>query len=564
MATGVVGSISAGRNVKPTAKKLYFAPFGGKNVARSPGREVSVLEVLRVIRTFDPYAAQAAWIWLRMSNPGHSVEVNNTQTGEIDVAAQKFIDGDLAPRVWKIGNGGADSLVNGLNLLLFSAGGAGIDIEVTDDLKHIVDFHPFGPQDIVFRYVQPLDIVTGEPKGEPVLKLFDAHAPLTEESIPLPDKQVSYVALDPEPNIDPYGNPPLLPAAVALILVTDLINEIVRVIHIHGVGVRDVTIDEDRARLLAPLEAQKPGNESQMATYLEDLKESIRAELEEYENSDSFIHFKNLIMGVTAPGSVGVPVDGILSDLIQRAWIAVKTPPSIMSQMEGAQTQATVQWQVYVKGIKTCLGLIERLLENAYNFALRVEGYLAVANVAFENIRETDAMIEANTRTVELNNLYDEYVKGLITYEDYCMRAEGTSPPDVNQAPPTLREQFDLQQTQIATSGLLSGSGIAPSSNNNPPGSDQGITAEEGQSLDEAINAILSNALRVRRLQSRKVDSFKLGETGQKLLGNDVVDDTRETLRKLEADDLLEILEATPIRNGSTTNGNGDKSKDET
>jgi hypothetical protein len=561
-----LATISAGKHVHKTAKQLYLAPFGGKNVTRSPGREVSVLEVLRVVRNFDPYAAQATWIWLRMANPGHTVEVVNTQTGETDPIAQDFINKDLAPRVWKVGGGGADTLVNGWNLVLFSSGGAGVDVEVSRDLNHVIDFHPFGPEDILFRYVSQLNPITNEPIGDPVLRLFDSHIPINQQPVPLPEEQVSYVALDPEPNYDPYGNPPLLPAATALIVVTELINEIIRVIHIHGVGIRDVTIDEDKARLLAPIEAQQAGNEGLMESFLEGLKERVRKELEEFENSDSFVHYKNIIMGMTAPGSMGIPADGILQELIHRAWVAVKTPPSIMSQMEGAQTQATVQWQVYVKGIKACLGLVKRLLENAYNFSLRVEGYLATATVTFNSIRETDAMIEANTRTVELNNLRAEYEDGLITFEEYCLRAEGTEPPDKTQAPPTKREQFMLSQTQVASQGLLgagtpSASG-SDSSNNNPPGSDQGLTAIEGQSLDQAIQAILSNQSNIFRLVARlqahllesrakeQGDSFKLGETGIKLLGIDVVEETRQALRDLDQTTILELLDATEHKNG--------------
>src|SRR4051812_11981540 len=214
-----VTGLEAGRHVHTKLTSFYLEGANLTTIPRFPGREAGLLETLRTIRDFDPDGSNAVQNLLRMSNPGHDIAVVDA-TGQPSEPGLGYINGDLAKRLFKIGGGGTDTLIDTLFLALYTYGGVGTDCEINATLTDLADAHPFGPQDIEFKYV-PI----GE-TNDVVLRMFDARRGiLKQDNAALSELQVFYLPMDPDID-DPYGRPMLLPAVAPLLMMMNLINEI--------------------------------------------------------------------------------------------------------------------------------------------------------------------------------------------------------------------------------------------------------------------------------------------------------------------------------------------------
>jgi hypothetical protein len=476
--------VKAGRSLPP-AKSAYLAGLGLVTLPRAAGRDLQTLELIRIVRDLDADAAAAIWYFLRIANSGHTVEVlDEGNKPNLDATAQI---NELAQTVYELGGGGADTLMGTLFMSFLSYGGAGIDVEITDDLLDVVDFHPFGPADIEFRGVK--DEATGKVK----IKMFPARTLPGVDKVPVNPVQTHYVPVDPDLD-DPYGRPPFLPALDSLLKLTNTIKVLQDVAKVHGFGMRDVKLLEIAVRDRAPENLKAPGNEDALAAYMDSILAQVKSALEELEPTDTFAHWDNMEIGTTVPGGQGINLDSVIAILGRRAKTALKTMPILLGETESTtQTRGTVQWQVYVKGIKTVQQLCKRLMEAAYNTALRVWGIPGRTCIEFETVRETDELIEANVETAIINNAERKYKLGVIDHAQMSDEIAGHSPK--GPRPPTYADEFRaanrVDETRDAPTGEEQPAEDAQDVEqppSNQPGSDAGLTEEEGAVLD-AVSA---------------------------------------------------------------------------
>lgn len=487
-------TISSGRNVTPDARSLLLAGFGFSHVPRVPGRERDVLELINIVCDYNPDASRAVSNLIRLVNPGHNVEVRDANNAPMPDATQRI--NELAGRVWQEGGGGMDNLITALVLTGCSEGGLGIDVAATDDLRDIEDFYPFGAADIEFRYIK--DIVTGRPR----LAKFPARSLPGIGEVPLNDEQVKFLPLDPRKN-DPYGRPLFLPALKALIDVAGLMQEHRDIMRIHGSGMRDITLNRAAAIASAPDWMVEPGEENarQLAIWCETIRSQVEAAVSVLNPTDTFVHWDDMAIGTTQPGGrgAGMGIERLLSDLARQVTVSLKSMPILQGQNESTDaTGATVQWQIYIKTVKALQHIIKRLLEAAYNVALRIWGVAGTAHVEFNDIRESDRMMDANSETVEIKNESEKFKLGLTDQVEMSQTLTGHAP--AGPPPPTYADEFDASKyakahpgsassasTDTSTSTSTSASS-SPAPAANQPGTDAGLSAEEGAALDQAAS----------------------------------------------------------------------------
>lgn len=518
--------IQPGRHVAEDPSHVYLGPLGVQKVPRSPGREKHILELLRLLRDFDPDASIAVWNLLRITNSGHEVFVRDRKGIRI-MEGEDYVNA-LARDVWALGGGGADTLVDTLLLSFFTYGGAGVEVEVTDDTRDVADFWPFAPYDIEFDYLP----VNGKPK----LFMFPARR-FASEQLALNPLQVHYLPLDPDID-DPYGRSPLMPALSALLGLTALLTEIMHVTRVHGYGMRDIVLDHEAVISKAPIATQE--DPAAIKAWLEDIRVGVETTVKRLKPWDTFVHYNWLNIATTTPGGRAMDLAPVIAEYFRRGGTGLKTPPIMMGRIQGAQTQSTVEWQVYANGLNTMQAKAQRLVEKAYNTALRVRGIPGTCHLEFEAIRDTDRQIQAMAEAAERNNAIEEYMNGLINHKDLANAIKGHTPR--GPRPPTHADRFRLQVAQVtgqlATLDPLGTSvvtvpgwtAIDPDNLPEPPGADAGITAEEGATLDligqNKARQRPTSSLRLPRRAgkgSTRVAGLVVGDTVYSVQGEDLI-----------------------------------------
>lgn len=483
-------TISAGQHVTANPRSLLLQGFGFSKVPRVPGRERDVLELINIVCDYNPDASRAVSNLIRLVNPGHAVEVRAAAATPMPDATARI--NELAGRVWHEGGGGMDNLITALVLTGCSEGGLGIEVEATDDLRDVADFYPFGSADIEFRYIKDPDT------QKPRLAKFPARSLPGVDAQPLNEIQTKFMPLDPRKN-DPYGRPLFLPAVKALLEMAALMAEHRDIMRIHGTGMRDISLNKAAAISSAPAWMHDPGesNATQLGAWLEAIRSQVEAAIAVLNPTDTFVHWDDMSIGTTQPGGrgAGMGIETLVADLSRQVTVSLKSMPILQGLTESTDaTGATVQWQIYAKTVKALQHIIKRLLESAYNVALRIWGIAGTAHIEFDAIRETDRMLDASAETVELNNEREKFKLALIDQEEMGQTLTGHAP--VGAPPPTYAEEFAATQNTPALASLAAASvaastpstlpASAPAPAANQPGTDAGISAEEGAALDQA------------------------------------------------------------------------------
>jgi hypothetical protein len=565
--------LSPGREVETVdPHKFYMQGMGLASVPRQPGREIDLLKMLKLLRTYDADAAAAVTTALRIANSGHTVEVL-TRDGAAHPEGTTRVN-TLAKRVWEPGGGGTDALVNCLNLSQMTYGGTGIDVAPLPSLMEVRDAYPFTPAEIDFR------TVFNEATQEPEQVAYPRETIPGRDAAPINMNQVRYLPIDAEPD-DPYGTPQILPGVSSLIGLISLLHEVQSVAKIAGYGQRDVVISEAAAKASAPAYLHQPGSEAGMSSYLTALRKEIEKAIKDIRATDAYVHYDNLVVNTTQPSVRGIPLDPVMLQYGRRIVTGLKTMPFLLGAAEGTQTQSTVQWQVYAIGLQTMTNNTERLLEFMYNVALTLWGIDAHANVTFNPIRKTDRVMDASAQASEDTNSYNRYYWGIDSHKTFANRVAEHDPE--GPPPPTAADVFAAGQFASLFPASEIGGEIpdapgtiapaTPAEGTAQPGTDAGVTAEEGAALDgistgagapapaDAANVAPAPALpaaapapapapaprRYKRATEVLDDGTvvpDLGENAADVLGKDIVEDTRNTLRDLGASELINFLDA--------------------
>lgn len=506
--------ITAGRQVPTDPRSLLMGSLGLLRVGRTPGREPQMLELVKMLLDYDPDASKALWNLILLCNSGHTVEVRNPRGNPIPDATARL--NQFASRVWREGGGGSDALITALIVIVASEGGMGIDVAPTDDLKDVEDFYPFGAADIEFRYLK--DEATERPR----LFMFPARRVIGQEELPLNENQVKYQPLHPSKN-DPYGRPPLLPALKALTDFLGLLKEHQDVIRVHGYGQKHIKLNKAAAIASAPDHVKN--DPAALTAFLEAIRGAVDTAFKTLKPTDTIISWDDIEVNTTMPGGRGanMGIEPLMGEFTRRIIAALKSLPILQGQMEnGGNTQATVQWQIHVKGIKAIQQILKRILESAYNVTLRIWGIQGSAHIEFEAVRETDRMVEANADKVELDNEERKYKLGITKHETLADRTDGHAPE--GPPPPTYADEFRAKQSMPINESASAGASQddeADLADANQPGSDAGLTEEEGEALDQAGQ----NSVRGRRTD---MGATKLGTrlaSGQTVQDEDLVRD---------------------------------------
>lgn len=404
-ALALPSGLSAGRPVGDIAGDWRFSSSVQTTLVKRPGAlSKQWMDMLALIEDADPQLSQAMWQWLRLCNNGHeataevkvpvvSNEGQTTLIDQQDPVGQTIVD-ELAQRVGQLfGPGGMDQLAVVAFRSLLHEGALALEIEISDDLKDIVDFHIVDPKRL--SWVNHTD-----PDGQirKRLAVYDFH---TNQFEIVSRDQVQFLALDPSfSNL--YGHAPFIAAVQAIYFKAQMLRDVRMVMHVSGHPRIDIKVLMEKAIANAPAVLKAQGNEVALKTWLQAHLDDVKNAYQKLEPDDGFAHWNFIEAQYIGPGAGGsVNVEQIGRVLNQQIASAVKMLPMLLGMNETAtETHGTVQWQVQVAGIEAFQGIVARMFQWAYGQALEFYGATSRAHFHFNKHRVVDEMVEATKQQV--------------------------------------------------------------------------------------------------------------------------------------------------------------------
>lgn len=395
-------------------------------IKRSEYRTKDIMESLRMIRDIDPDASMAIWNFIRLGNSGHELECLKP-TGKPDKQAQEILN-DIAKRVGKMYGGGTDQLIGVLFLTAITQGAIALEVELTEGIDGVVDFHAIDPSTLDFQFnkeEKELELVQKQDNGE--------YKVLNQE-------QVFYFPLDPDVN-DPYGRSPILPILQIIFFQVQVLSDLQKVVHHQGHARFDISVVEEAIMKNIPPHIQ--GDAAAVQQYVSNYINEVQKMMSELEPDDDFFHTDSVTVEMTG-GIQGKSMDitKVIDVINQRVTTALKQLPILLGRNEGTtETHGTIQWQIYVAGIENMQRGIKRLLERAYNVALQVHGKQSKARLTFNSIRVNDREKEANAENIETMTKQAQVMAGWIDNNEAAQHMVGhdaVAEPQMLSAPPTV------------------------------------------------------------------------------------------------------------------------------
>lgn len=427
VSAAVRSSVKGFQGGKQTQNKWeqQFMWYNGP-IRRSEYRTKDVMESLRMIRDIDPDASMAIWNFIRLGNSGHELECLKP-TGKPDKAAQEILN-DIAKRVGKMYGGGTDQLIGVLFLTAITQGAIALEVELTEGIDDVVDFHAIDPSTLDFRFNKEdkqLELVQKQDNGE--------YKVLNQE-------QVFYFPLDPDVN-DPYGRSPILPILQIIFFQVQVLRDLQKVVHHQGHARYDIKIVEESIMKNIPPHIQ--GDPDAVQQYVKGYIDEVIRMMSELEPDDDFYHTDSVEVNITG-GIQGKSMDvtKVIDVINQRVTTALKQLPILLGRNEGTtETHGTIQWQIYVAGIENMQRGIKRLLERAYNVALQVHGKQSKARLTFNSIRVNDREKEANAENIETMTKQAQVMAGWIDNNEAAQHMVGhdaVAEPQTPSVPPAV------------------------------------------------------------------------------------------------------------------------------
>ena len=418
--------IVPGRQSAPKYKNyIGMLPYSGIPRRRYESYDITKLEdarlttaqLLTLLPDLSPDVGLAVWNVLRLGSDGFQYAVKDEQ-GQDDEVGKAMLD-KLKPRLCAR-YGGLNGLIVQWLLTGFLQGAVCGEIALTEALNDVDDVYPIDPHAIE---------TTLDEKGKPV----DWFVPPSGARIQMNPEKFWYVPIDPYIE-DPYGRPPVGPALQEVWFDIAFITDLRKVVHNQGWPRIDIKIVEEVLVKNAPLSVKN--DPAKLGEWLNERIAEVQSAYNDLQPDDSFVHFDSVEINGSDTSGRMFDSTAILRTVERRMTKALKQLPILMASNEGTtETHGTVQWQIFVKGLRSLQMPIEFILGRMFKLALEVQGYQAEVECWFEPIRTTDRTADALAEGKEIDNAFKKWLYGFQTWEESAIEVTGSGPPEGVTAP---------------------------------------------------------------------------------------------------------------------------------
>ena len=387
-----------------------------KNYRVRPGS--NVLETLKIIRDRDPDASKATMNFLLLMAQGYNATVHRGFDAEgkprEDARGQQYIQ-QFDAMVGQEYGGGMDNLIDVFNLSLITHGAVAVELEISPDLRSIIDVHPVDPSRVQMK--------RNEAESNRLMRgiIVGREVPGADKDgfLELSPRQFRYIPLHPDVD-SPYGRSPFLSAIASVFFKIELLEDLKAVVHNQGYPRLDIEVIQEAVYNNMPATYKEPGNEAQAIAFVTAFITELKAQYSELKPDDTFIHWDNIKVNATeGAGGGSFDFTGLSEVLDTQITAGLKQLPILLGRNEGATTtHATVQWKVFALQIEAMQRRIKRLIEWVHTTALNVGGLQAESSVEFESQPVSDRFIEAQALNFEIDAWVKMVAQGWATDDE--------------------------------------------------------------------------------------------------------------------------------------------------
>lgn len=401
-------------------QKIARRRVDGIDVTQLEHSRMSADDLLDILPDIHPDVGLGFWNMNRLGSAGFTYTVKDNQ-GQDDEAGKEILD-NLLDRINER-FGGIDGLLVQWIQSAYGRGAVCGEVSLTDDLKDIRDFHAVNPRTVEFRY----DSLTGE--------LLMYHKPKSGPEVLLNPEKFWYVPIDPAID-DPYGRSPVAPALQEVWFDISIISDLRKVVHHQGWPRIDIKVIEEVLVNSAPQGIKS--NPKELREWLDDRLFDIQEAYNDIGPDDSFVHYDAVEIGTYGGSPTGrmMDINQVVRAIERRMIKALKQLPILMGSNEGTtETHGTVQWTIFVEGLKSLQNPIKHILSRMMGLALEVYGHQGRVEIEFDALRTTDRLLDAQAEQAEISNAAEKYNQGWQSWEESAIEITGSAPPEGMEPP---------------------------------------------------------------------------------------------------------------------------------
>lgn len=409
-------------NMLPYTQGIPRRRYERYDITKFENSYLTASQLLKLLPDLSPDVGLALWNILRLGSDGFSYTVKDNQ-GQDDESGKAILD-QLIDRINSRG-GGLDGLIVQWLMSGFLQGAVAGEVALLDGLSDVDDFYAVDPYMIESRI--------GE-DGKIAYWFIPRNGGL---QVQLNMEKFWYVPIDPMID-DPYGRPPAAPVLQEIWFDIALITDLRRVVHNQGWPRIDIKVLEEVMVNAAPAEIKtKP---AELRNWLNDRLADVQAAYNDLQPDDSFVHFDSVEVEQAGSNSSLFDPTAVVRAIERRVIKSLKQLPILMCSNEGTtETHGTIQWQIFVAGLRSLQSPIGFVLSKMLQLALEVQGYQGRVECWFEPIRTTDRKADAEAEKLEIQNAITKWAAGWQTWEESAIEATGSAPPpEATEPDPSL------------------------------------------------------------------------------------------------------------------------------
>lgn len=378
-------------------------------------QRLSAARLVELLADLSPDVSKALFDFLRLTNAGWEFTCTPPGSDKDDPAAHAAVETFIGLLSGYYGS--MDVIIGRMFINAFLRGGFLAELVVDGRGRQPIDFVVPDAATVRFKLVD--DPARGR-KWQ--LGQIQAGGKFVELDTPL----IRYLPLDPFPG-NPYGRPMVSPALFTSLFLLGMLHDLRRVVGQQGWTRLDLSVDMERLKTMAPVDPD--ADPDRWAAWVNATIEQVKDAYASLEPDAMFVHTDivavNRPVGAVDAQSVG-GIDGIINNLESMSVRALKTSPLLMGMTEGlSEASSNRLWESHLAGIKAIQHGCETVIGQLFTLALQVQGIQATVTWRFAENRASEMFRDAQTRTMELANIRQEYEAGWISQDEAAEKAVG-------------------------------------------------------------------------------------------------------------------------------------------
>jgi hypothetical protein len=408
------------------------------NLDASALQRLSAAKLVELLADLSPDVSKALFDFLRLTNAGWEFTVtppgSETESEEGRSAVDSFL-GLLSSYY-----GSMDVIVGRMFINAFLRGGFLAELVLDGRGRQPVDLVVPDAATARFRLVE-------DPTRGPIWQLGQLQG--GGNFVPLDTPLIRYLPIDPFPG-SPYGRPMVSPALFTSLFLLGMLHDLRRVVGQQGWTRLDLSVDMERLKTMAPVDPD--ADPDRWAAWVNATIEQIKDAYANLEPDAMFVHTDivevNRPVGAIDSQSVG-GIDSIINSLEKMAVRALKTSPLLMGMTEGlSEASSNRLWESHLAGVKAIQHGCETVIGQLLTTALQAQGIQAEVTWRFAENRASEMFRDAQTRTMEIANIREEYSAGWISQNEAATKAVGH---DADVPEPRYDANGSLPQSPLVT-----------------------------------------------------------------------------------------------------------------